>query len=139
MYFWNGRSIAGRRENSDRLLPHFRRGMTEQSAYSRVRSSLLFHFKKRECVKNFLGIGTGKIDGQKIGRRSVQDRGAGLLDIQAMLANGFLQSSDVMPSGDGYGYEPCANEKQCSPTDVACRYMQIGGQNQGSHTGQTVA
>src|SRR5882762_5539296 len=113
--------------------------MTEQSAYSWVRSSLLFHFKKRERVKNFLGIGTGKIDSQKIGRRSIQDGGAGLLDIQTMLANGFLQSSDVMPSCDGYGYEPGANEEQCGPTDVACRYMQIGGQNQDSHTGQTVA
>jgi len=34
-----------------------------------------------------------KIDGQKIGRRSVQDRGAGLLDIQAMLANDSFRAA----------------------------------------------
>jgi len=52
---WNGGFVGRRRKNSDCLLPHFWCGMTQQSPYPRMRSSLLFHFKKGQRVKNVLG------------------------------------------------------------------------------------
>src|SRR6266403_998307 len=98
--------------------------MTQQSPYPRMRSSLLFHFKKRQSVKNVLGIGCGKIDGQKVRSRPVQDRRAGLFYIEAMLTDGFLQSSNVLLPGDGNRYQPCTDQKQSDPTDLACPHMQ---------------
>ena len=74
--------------------------MIQQCQYRRMRSSLLFHFKKGERVKNVLGIGCGKIDGQKVRSRPVQHWRAGLFHIEAMLANAFPQSSNVLSPRD---------------------------------------
>src|SRR6266478_49634 len=71
LHFWDGGFIARRRKNGDCLLPDFWRGMTQQSPYTRMGSSLLFHFKKGQRVKNVLGIGCGKIRGQKVRSRPV--------------------------------------------------------------------
>src|SRR5258708_25399421 len=73
LHFWNGAFVARRRENGHGLLSDFWSGMTQQSAYRRMRSSLLFHFKKGHRVKNFFRIGCGKIDAQKNRRRHVED------------------------------------------------------------------
>src|SRR5712664_2899184 len=96
LHFWDGGFVARRRENGDCLLPHFWCGMTQQSPYRRMRSSLLFHFKKGQRVKNVLGIGRGKIGGQEVRSRPVQHWGAGLFHIEAMLANAFPQGSDIL-------------------------------------------
>src|SRR6266700_1904785 len=55
LHFWNGGFVARRRKNGDCLLPDFWRGMTQQSPYPRMGSSLLFHFKKGQRVRMSLG------------------------------------------------------------------------------------
>src|SRR5260221_618399 len=121
LHFWNGAFVARRRENGDGLLSDFWSGMTQQSAYRRMRSSLLFHFKKGQRVKNFFRIGSGKIDGQEIGGRPVQHWRAGLLHIQAMLANAFPQGSDILSPDDRNCHEPGAGQQQHDPTDLTRR------------------
>src|SRR6266850_54503 len=85
-------------------------------------SSLLFHFKKGQRVKNVLGIGCGKIVGQKIRSRPVQHWRAGLFHIEAMLANAFPQSSNVLTPCDRNRYEPAASQQQHDPADLPLGY-----------------
>src|SRR5260370_17179332 len=86
LHFWKGGFVARRRKNGDCLLAHFWCGMTQQSPYPRMRSSLLFRFKKGQSIKNVLGIGCGKIGGQKACSRPLQHSRPSLLPTHTLPA-----------------------------------------------------
>ena len=99
---------------------------------------LPLHFKQAEGIKDLVGIRGRKLGGQYFGGRTVQHRGGGLLDVDAMLADAFLQGSNVFLAHNRNRYQPDAHQDQRNPTDLARRPMESGGKEENSQSREAV-